>query len=142
MGTLGVEASPSAVQSIYNQSDRLEDNFKFLQSQIVVVPILRMLTLFRFTWEGLCHFGTQPCQDARRQPFLDEPQTSLFATASAPRCSPVQTDFRWGYALYGGGKKLIHSGTFSFNLVFLMEKSLTVAHFCFVGQTEGLSRIM
>ena len=99
MGTLGVEVSPSEEQSIYNQSDRLEVNFslKFSCCQFsgcqTLVNKEKRNEIVRCTWEGWCHSGTPPYQGARRRPFLDEPLTSLFAAASAPRCSPLQNDY-------------------------------------------------
>ena len=101
MGTLGVVVSPSEVQSTYNQSDRLKVGLTFILKLLccqfsgcqTLVGKEKRKAILRCTWEGWCHSGTPPYQGARRRPVLDESLTSLFATAPAPRCSPLQNDY-------------------------------------------------
>ena len=62
-------------------------NFSFW-SQLILGKVVWICT-----WEGRCRFGTQPCRGARQQLSLASPLTSVFAAASAPHCSPLQSDY-------------------------------------------------
>ena len=167
MGTLGVVVSPSEVQSTYNQSDRLKVGLTFILKLLwcqfsgcqTLVDKEKRKAILRCTWEGWCHSGTPPCQDARRRPFLDEPLTSLFAAAPAPRCSPLQNNYLSAWFFCGKILSAHHGVRFHRpkspkNILYILSteqralefwltnfSALTVAHFCFVGQTEGSSRI-